>query len=100
MALIAEEHAAGEVQVWSIDDGRCYLCTRAERTADGRELVIVAAEGRGLVACWPFIAQRAAALGFDSIRFHATNPAMGRMARAHGFVEVERVYKVHTDGRT
>ena len=77
-----------------------WVVTRGEEFPEGKELVIVCVGGEGMEQVGQFLIDNARALGFDCIRYHASNPATHRLYNRYGFggVEVERVYKVDLGG--
>lgn len=93
-ADIAADVESGNAEAWRIDDGEAYMVNRIERTATGKELVVMVLQGRGLRRIAPQIIEAARSVGCVTIRFHTTRPGMARMLKPFGFEEAERVYRV------
>jgi hypothetical protein len=80
---IQREISLGEVEFFSL--GLCHFVTRTEHTIRGKELVIVCAQGRNLVAPLQFIINRATSQNYQSIRYHPATKASGKaLARMGG----------------
>jgi hypothetical protein len=91
---ILEEIRQGNAEGLCINGGEAWMVTRIERTAQGRELVVMCLEGAGLDQLAPQIADLGRRLKVNSLRAHSARPGMGRMLARHGWQEVERVYRV------
>lgn len=93
VADIAAEVQAGQAEAWRLNSGMAYMVTRIEEASQGRELVVIAFEGRNLRHLVPGIISQARAVGCRSIRYHTTRRGLERMLRAFGFGEAERVHR-------
>lgn len=102
VATIAQEVQDGISHLYHLegDQTDVWAVTRGDEFPDGKELVVVCVGGDGMEQVGQFLIDNARALGFDCIRYHASNPATHRLYRRYGFggVEVERVYKVDLGG--
>jgi hypothetical protein len=76
-----------------------WLVVRFEEYVEGNELVVLCVGGIGMREVGKFLIDTARNLGFQSIRYHASNPAVHRLYCRYGFggVEAERVYKVNVE---
>jgi len=82
----------GNFEFFRIDE--CFFVTTAEDTHQGRELVIVCAEGQGLAQASKILQQRAKAAGFATVRIHAFRRGMRRLLKQFDFKEAETVYRL------
>lgn len=96
-AEIEADVRAGRAELWRIDD-HGWVVTRMECSTSGRELVLVAGQGRGLHQVVSDAQRIARAAGAASIRIHSARRGMGRMLARLGFEAVETVYRWR-DGR-
>lgn len=88
---ITQDVAAGRAELLQLDD--VTLVTRVEDYPEGREVVIVCAQGKGLARQAQRLIDAARRIGAKSIRFHTSDPNLGRAARRWGYQEVQRIYK-------
>ena len=102
VATISKEVQEGISHLYHLEGNQTdlWMITRGEAFPEGKELVIVCVGGEGMEQAGQFLIDNARALGFDCIRYHASNPATHRLYQCYGFggVEVERVYKVGLGG--
>ena len=92
------EIQSGSAQLWSVNQGQLIIITRVERS----ELVVVAAEGKNLVAACIYLLAAAKNQGLKTVRYHTIKPAFARLVKRHfpNFKEIEtrscgeRVYRM------
>lgn len=77
---LEREVLTGNSQLWSVAGNRLLVVTRIEVKQGVKELVIVAAAGRGLARTTSAIYDLAASSGAKTIRFHTFHPE--RLANA------------------
>ena len=83
--IIRNQCETRKADVWEVS-GRGLFVLRME----GAELVVVAAQGRGLVEA---LAKIIAHLRPDSVRVHSSRVGMGRLLKKLGFQYAETVYR-------
>lgn len=89
---IQQDVASGAAELVLLD--KCAFVFRVEDTAEGREMVVVCAQGKGLASHCQKLLKAATRIGAKSIRFHTANHKLGAAMRRWGAQEVQRVYKV------
>lgn len=89
---IQAEIEKGSAELYRFDD--CFFCFRVEQYQSSKELVVIAAEGENLLKHCQAILNKAKELGCSAVRFHTSQPKLGRAMRRYNAQEVERVYKV------
>ena len=72
--LIRHEVDNGQAQLIAWGDGELFTVTRGEHSAEGKELVIVAAAGRNMTPYIQQIHESAKAQGYYSVRVHTKRP--------------------------
>ncbi len=92
LPLIRREVEAGVSELWAVRD-HGLMVTRVEDYGVRRELVVIAAVGRGGHEVMPALQAMMRPNRIDRLRVHSHRPAMGRYLRRHGFREVSRVYE-------
>lgn len=88
--LIADEINRGQAEAWCMDEGRAHLVTRV----DDRGMVIVLAEGRGVIANDQALRELARKKGAKAVLFHISRPSFFRVVERLGYEQIERVYRV------
>lgn len=94
---ITQQVADGTAELLLLDD--VAVVTRVENYPEGREVVIVCAQGKGLARQTQRLIDAAARIGAKSIRFHTSDPRMGSAARRWGYTEVQRIYRRVINGQ-
>lgn len=89
---ILSQILAGRFEFFRI--GQCYFVTTAEHYDDGKQLVVVCCEGKGLSKAAKVLRTAAKNNGFSSVRIHAFSKGIVKILRAHDFKEQETVYKL------
>lgn len=88
---IAKDIADGRAELLQLGD--VALVMRVEDYPEGREVVIVCAEGKGLAQHMQRLIDAAARIGAKSVRFHTSDPRLGQAARRWGYKEAQRIYR-------
>lgn len=104
--IIRDEVQRGDAALWHFDTAktRGYAVVRVEQIGNKRELVLVAGQGRGLIAgmewLWNHYKKQ---FGVNSIRTHVKNPALLRLLKRNNagikFKFKEIVLEGTPDGR-
>jgi len=77
----------GESECWRVL-GRGYIVSRLEVTEQGKELVIVAAQGRNGLPVLDAFERIGKANGAESVRIHSERPGMGRYLKSKGYKKI------------
>lgn len=85
LPFIREQVQSNAAQLWRFDSPMFHLVTRVEKNARGLELVLVAAEGRGLAKHWQTLEQQMEPESFTSYRLHTTRAGIVRLMTRRGF---------------
>lgn len=88
---VTQQIADGRAELYLL--GEVAVVLRVDVFPEGKELVIVCAQGEGLAKHMKRITDAAALIGAKSVRFHTDNPRLGEAARRWGYKEVQRVYQ-------
>lgn len=97
-AEFARQVDAGIAELWKFG-ARTFAITRIEKCADHPpELVVCCLKGDRLPSVARVLIAAAKRQGLGGIRFHTRRAGLGRMTRAFGFSELERVYFLDLTG--
>lgn len=85
---------SGTAECFTVKPGPCDFIAREDEQADGQvDLVILCARGRGFVDIVPQLIEDANRAEYRCIRFHTSNPALGRLMGRYGAKLREYVYE-------
>jgi hypothetical protein len=104
LAEVKREVQTGAAHLFEFAAPRLCVITRVERAEQGLELVIVAAEGKGLAKHWETLLTNMKGQGFVTMRIHAIRSGIVRLMKRRGFVVDSTangqtiLYKALTDG--
>lgn len=90
---IVEDVTQGNSEFFSI--GRCYFVTFAQ----GSELVIQCAEGRGLAQSALILKELATKAGYKTVRIHVFNQGIRRILHKLLFEQAETIYRLKLNGQ-
>jgi hypothetical protein len=94
LRIIQSEVDQGRAQLIAWGDGEFFTVLRAEQSANGQELVIVAAAGKRSIHYLAQIHQLAKNQGFKSVRLHTMRPeSMLRMGKSLGYAKAETILR-------
>jgi len=97
LRVMRDEVESNRAQLWKVH-GYGFLVTRIESDCNGKTLVLVAAEGRGIDAITPVLIDVAKANGIGFLRVHSARKGMGRILKKHGYRYLETVYLLEVSG--
>lgn len=92
IADIADDVMSGRAELFEVQK-KGYVVLRLEQLVNGKELVIVAGEGRGLREVMPVLIDIGINNGANSIRLHTQRKGIEKMAGRFGFLRDEVVMK-------
>jgi hypothetical protein len=80
----------GTIELNRVNGGQAWLATRI----DGKTLIVVAVQGKGLLSIAPLLHAAAKSRGLKDVRFWTRRPALARMLKNYGFDQTEVCFRM------